>query len=123
MTTVDFYRWRENVVGSLLGLSDTRYQRLVWTGVIASSENTPDEMLCTLVDDWAFFSFSAENRACLNAEQINSSSALMRAIRAYQETEPDFDGDVDRMLKNDAWLSVVEAARTLYVVLCPNRQT
>lgn len=121
MTAVDFYRWRENIVGSLLGLSDTSYQRLAWTGVIETSQNSPDEMLCTLVDDWAFFSFATDNRDCLNVEQINSSNALMRAIRAYQETEPDYDGNVDRILENDAWLRVVEAARTLYVALCSNR--
>ncbi len=121
MSAMDFYRWRDNVVSSLLGLSDTRYQRLAWTGVIASSQNTPDEMLCTLVDDWAFFSFATDNRDCLNTEQVNSSNALVRAIRAYQDSEPDFDGNVDRTLENDAWLRIVDAARTLYVALCPSR--
>lgn len=117
---MDFYLWRDNVVGSLLGLSDTGYQRLAWTGAIASADGTPEEMVCTLVDDWAFFSFVSDNRDRLNAGQIDSSNALVQAIRAYQEIEPKFDGNVDRTLENEEWLGVVAAARKLYVALCPS---
>lgn len=116
---MNFYIWRDNVVESLLGLADIEYQRLAWTGAIPSADGTPDEMLCTLVDDWAFASFAVDNKDHLDLKQVDKAASLMAAIRVYQDGASDFDGDVDRTLRDEAWLSVVEAAKRLYIALCP----
>lgn len=117
---MDFYTWRDNVVGSLLGLSDLDYQRLAWTGAISSADGTPEEMLCTLVDDWAFMSFAADNMDRLSIDQVHEADLLAAAVRRYQKNSPDFDGNVDQTISDEAWLGIVAAARRLYVALCPS---
>lgn len=117
---MNFYVWRDNIVGSLLGLSDIDYQRLVWTGAIPSGDGSPEEMVCRLIDDWAFLCFAADNMDYLSVDQVREIDLLVAALRMYQETSPNFDGDVDRVLSDEVWLGIVAAARRLYVALCPN---
>lgn len=116
---MNFYIWRDRIVESLLGLSDITYQRLTWSGVITSSDGSPDEMLVTLMDDWAFASFVPDNHQILNDCQIKKIESLLNAISHYQKKEPDYNGDVDRVLENKAWCDVVAKARDLYIAFCP----
>lgn len=107
------------MVGSLLGLSDTVYQRLAWSGAIDSSDGSPDEMLTTLMDDWAFPSFVEDNRNKLNNSQAHQVESLLGAISHYQKTEPYYDEDMERVIASKAWCDVVIGARNLYIALCP----
>lgn len=117
---MDFYIWRDNIVTSLLGLADTEYQRLSWSGLISSADTTPEEMICTLIDDWAFTSFAGDNSDRLNAVQIREINKLNDAIIKYQHESPTFDGNVEAFISNDAWQVVTIAARSLYFALCPD---
>lgn len=117
---MNFYIWRDNVVGSLLGLSDTSYQRLAWTGAIESSDGSPEEMLATLMDDWAFESFMPDNREQFNDFQLERTDSLLVAIRQYLKNEPAFAGDTEHVLANGSWRDVVISARDLYLALCPS---
>lgn len=120
---MNFYIWRDRVVGSLLGLADTAYQRSAWSGAIDSSDKSPDEMLVTLLDDWAFASFLVDNREQFNDSQAQRVELLLRAIFHYQKTESDYDGDVERVLTSTAWRDIVIKARNLYIALCPDDRT
>lgn len=119
---MNFYIWRDNVVGSLLGLSDTTYQRLAWSGAIAASDGSPDEMLATLLDDWAFASFLSQNREQLSSYQGNAVNSLLAATSQYIETESEYDGNAERVLANEKWRDIVVAARDLYLALCPKEE-
>jgi len=116
---MNFYIWRDNVVGSLLGLADVGYQELAWSGAIESSDGTPDEMLVTLMNDWAFPSFVTDNREHFNESQIERISSLLSAIDRYVKSEPDYTGDRARVFASDAWRDIVAGARELYIALCP----
>ena len=116
---MNFYIWRDNVVGSLLGLSDIGYQELAWSGGIESSDTSPDEMLITLMNDWALASFVTDNREHLNESQIERISSLLSAIDRYVKSEPDYTRDRERVFASDAWRNVVINARELYISLCP----
>lgn len=120
---MNFYTWRDRVVESLLGLADVEYQRAAWSGALESSDVSPDEMLSTLLDDWAFSSFLADNREQLNDYQAQCIESLLCALINYQKTEPDYGGDMERVFASDAWYDVVTKARDLYIALCPNGST
>jgi hypothetical protein len=119
---MNFYIWRDNIVGSLLGLSDTTYQRLAWTGAIQVSDGSPDEMLSTLLDDWAFQSFLSDNREQLSGNQVDAVNSLLTAVSRYLETEAEYDGNAERVLANGKWREIVMAARNLYLALCPKSE-
>jgi hypothetical protein len=116
---MNFYIWRDNVVGSLLGLSDIKYQRLAWTGGISSSDGSPGEMLSTLLDDWAFADFAEDNSDQLDDRQKAHINLLLNAIDRYQKCEADYGANPDRVLASEVWGGVVMAARELYLALCP----
>lgn len=116
---MDFYIWRDNIVTSLLGLADIEYQRLAWSGSISSADTTPEEMICTLMDDWAFKSFVDDNASHLNANQIRIINQLVSAIEKYQNESPNFDSHVETAISDSTWRMVVTSARTLYLALCP----
>ena len=116
---MNFYIWRDNIIECLLGLSDENYQRLAWTGAVPSSDTSPDEMLVTLVDDWALASFVPDNRPLLTHGQVELVGALVAAIESYQFTQPGFDGDVDRVLASNEWQNVMRAAKGLQLALSP----
>lgn len=116
---MDYYNWRDNVVVSALALSDMTYQRLAWTGAIPTSNGTPEEMLAGLLDDWAFINFAEDNREKLSKDQALQCERLITAAHNHQQFGPVFDGSAERVLGSESWREVVEAARSLYFVLCP----
>lgn len=116
---MNFYIWRDRVVENLLGLADTTYQRLAWTGAIESADGSPDEMVVALLDECAFGRFLSDNRKQFNELQAQRVDCLFHALERYVKTEPDFDGNVDHILASATWRDIVIKARDLYVALCP----
>lgn len=63
--------WKTNVMSAVKAIADEQFQRAAWFGLLPNVVSSPEEMICTLFDDFVFGDF-------LNASEIGLSQGSGR---------------------------------------------
>ena len=117
--SLDFYIWRDNVVTSLLSLCDRRYQRLAWSGTIATSEGAPYEILNHLYEEGLLEEFAIDHRSMLTERQISLLHDLCPLILRFYKQHGDWLGEEHNTVAVQDWEILAAKGRELYHALCP----
>jgi hypothetical protein len=108
--------WKGLIGGSLVRLSDERYQRLAWFNKHQKEETSPDEQICQLMDDYQFKDFLAGQP--LSEVQKLATGRLIDALKAYggKSTKP---LNPWSSIDDPEWSKIRELAQNVIVVLGP----
>jgi hypothetical protein len=77
---VDFAVWRHNVITAAKRASDRTYQERAWFGH-GPELDSPDELLCTFLDDLVFEQFLVHPK--LSPSEQTAASHLYTTVEAY----------------------------------------
>ena len=82
---MDFAFWRQSVINAAKRAADRTYQERVWFGH-GPERDSPDELLCTFLDDLVFEQFLV-NPKLSNLERT-AASHLYKAVETYADCTP-----------------------------------
>jgi len=82
---VDLTVWRQNVINAAKRAADRTYQERVWFGH-GPERDSPDELLCTFLDDLVFEQFLIHPK--LSQSERTAASHLYKTIEAYADSTP-----------------------------------
>lgn len=82
---MDFTVWRQNVIDAAKRAADRTYQERAWFGHGPECDS-PDELLCTFLDDLVFEEFLAHPK--LSQRERTAASHLYRAVETYADCTP-----------------------------------
>lgn len=114
--TVPLARWRENVVSAARMIADGDHQRRHWSNPDSPAWETPEELICTLYNDFQFELFLQDCAFSLTEAQLDAGRALRQAIDQFCRETPDF---LDRQstLTDSKWTRISLLARTFVQVI------
>lgn len=82
---MDFALWRQNVIDAAHRAADRAYQQRVWFGH-GQELDSPDELLCTFLDDLVFEEFLAQPN--LPQPERVAAVRLYKAVEEYANRTP-----------------------------------
>ena len=82
---MDFTVWRQNVINAAKRAADRTYQERVWFGH-GPERDSPDELLCTFLDDLVFEQFLVHPK--LSERERTAASHLYKALQIYADCTP-----------------------------------
>jgi hypothetical protein len=82
---VEFTVWRQNVINAAKRAADRRYQERAWFGH-GPERDSPDELLCTFLDDLVFEQFLVHPK--LPKHERPAASHLYKTVDAYADCTP-----------------------------------
>ena len=82
---MDFTVWRQNVINAAKRAADRTYQERVWFGH-GPERDSPDELLCTFLDDLVFEEFLVHPN--LSQSERTAASHLYKTVEAYADCTP-----------------------------------
>lgn len=83
---MDFTVWRQNVLGAAHRAADRTYQERVWFGHDPHKRDSPDDLICTLMDDLVFEKFLLDPRLSLSERE--AAARLYKAVEEYADSSP-----------------------------------
>ena len=82
---MDFTVWRQNVINAAKRAADRTYQERGWFGH-GPERDSPDELLCTFLDDLVFEKFLVHPR--LSQTERTATPHLYKTVEAYADCTP-----------------------------------
>ena len=83
---MDFTVWRQNVLGAASRAADRTYQERVWFGHDSQRRDSPDDLICTFMDDLVFEKFLLHPQ--LPEREREAAARLYRAVEQYADCTP-----------------------------------
>ena len=83
---MDFVLWRQNVLGAAHRAADRIYQERVWFGHDPERRDSPDDLLCTFMDDLVFEKFLLDPK--LSQREREAAARLYKAVEEYSDSTP-----------------------------------
>ena len=83
---MDFALWRQNVLDAARRAADRTYQERVWFGLDPRFRDSPDELICTFMDDLVFEEFLLHPQ--LPEAEREAAARLYRAVGQYADSTP-----------------------------------
>jgi hypothetical protein len=84
---VDFTVWRQNVLHAASRAADRTYQERVWFGHDPQLRDSPDDLICTFMDDLVFEKFLLHPQ--LPERERKAAARLYRAVEEYADGTPE----------------------------------
>ena len=83
---MDFALWRQNVLGAAQRAADRTYQERVWFCHDPQRRDSPDDLICTFMDDLVFEKFLLDPQ--LSQREREAASRLYKAVEEYADSTP-----------------------------------
>ena len=83
---MDFTAWRQNVLSAASRAADRTYQECVWFGHDPQRRDSPDDLICTFLDDLVFEKFLVHPQ--LSERERKAAAQLYGAILEYADSTP-----------------------------------
>ena len=83
---MDFVLWRQNVLDAARRAADRTYQEHVWFGHDSQRRDSPDDLICTFMDDLVFEKFLLNPQ--LSQREREAADRLYKAVEEYANSTP-----------------------------------
>jgi len=83
---MNFVLWRQNVLDAAQRAADRTYQERVWFGRDPQYRDSPDDLICTFLDDLVFEKFLVHPQ--LSERERKAAARLYGAVLEYADSTP-----------------------------------
>lgn len=83
---MDFVLWRQSVLDEARRAADRTYQERVWFGHDPERRDSPNELICTFLDDLVLEKFILDPR--LSQAEREAVARLLKAVEEYADSTP-----------------------------------
>lgn len=103
--------WKQNIFQVIEEISSRDYQELAWFGK-ANYVSSPDEMFCTLFDDFQFDDFLINKHIDLTEQQRDKCELLRQRMNALSEKLP-ISSNPEDMIDHPDWIEIRTLAKSI----------
>jgi hypothetical protein len=106
---MDLDKWKRNIIKTLEQIASRKYQESAWFGK-SSIVSSPEELLCTLFDDYQFEDFFIMSKKNMTESQRIIGELLLEKLNSFSEKIGDFPKP-EEVIDHPEWQEIRELAR------------
>jgi len=108
--------WKSAICDVVEDISNEEFQRAAWFGLIPNVVSSPDELICTLFDDFIFSEFLTSLEVNLTSRQRSVGQILKTKMEKFVASTPD-QLDPRQVIDDERWSEIRLAARAFLETL------